>query len=374
MLPSTWDVFPDTKHEYSNAFYETLQRINVNHFVGRELARESLLHVLYTQDDSVRSASLGALLTGLNKVASEETVVGLIQAVGEFEGRDLMTNKYALRVEPGKKIVGLAGSGKKGMKTINISTPAMIIASSLGTYCVKAGSRSTSSLTGSTDLLEQLGFHVPTNIEQQIAIFHQTKFGFFPIEHAIQAFDKVYGGRFFAPHALSYALPAVVLPVEADVLFYGYAGPLVKLAASSLLRLGYGNVFVVNNTTDSIHYIDEMATVGTTSVVGAINGVMGTQKSFNAAEFMGITDQTSPDILETATVTEQAAIIVDILNNKLPGSIAEHTICLNAGTLAYIAGDASHPQVGFTQAIESIRNGQAARHLHHIVMASQYVK
>ena len=241
----------------------------------------------------------------------------------------------------------------------------------MGTYCAKAGSRSTSSLMGSVDLLEALGVNLPTSFAAQEAIFNETRFGFFSIEDMIAKFDERYGNRFFAPHALSLALPAVVLPVEVDVLMYGYAAPNIHLSARSLKNIGYKNFFIVNNTHNLVHYVDEMLPTGMTNVVGAVNGVLGRTRSFNAGEFVGaISEDKTNTIAQCNDRDEQVAVIRRVLKGEMPNSMLENAICLNAGTIAYIAGDAPSPQEGFKRAQATIANGQADAQLQAIIHKS----
>jgi anthranilate phosphoribosyltransferase len=63
----------------------------------------------------------------------------------------------AERVEAEGPVLVLAGSGKKGMRTPNITTPAGLIAAAAGAKVVKVGSAGTSSVLGSRDLASALG-------------------------------------------------------------------------------------------------------------------------------------------------------------------------------------------------------------------------
>lgn len=369
------ESFPTCEDLFDRPVHEMICRINAGQPISRSLARDALVQVLRLESDSQRSALLGVLLAVPQLVLTEEVVAGYIEAVCQFEGKDLILNKKELKVPNGKRIVGLAGSGKKGVKTVNITTPAMILATAMGTYCAKAGSRSTSSLMGSVDLLEELGVTIPKSFAAQKAIFEATKFGFFSIEDTIEKFDERYGNRFFAPHALSLALPAVVLPVNVDILMYGYAAPNIYLCARSLMNLGYQNLFIVNNTSDLIHYVDEMLPMGMTNVVGVVNGVLGQTRSFDAGEFMKIAPEDGADtIFQQPRREQQVKLVTDTLKGSLPGSALENAVCLNAATIAYIAGDVASPEAGFARARQTIRSGQAAAQLQAIIAASWGVR
>lgn len=72
-------------------------------------------------------------------------------------------------------VISLAGSGKKGIKTINVSTTSAIIAVSLGANILKSCSSATSSLTGSFDLMELLGINTNLTIEDTIQLLDKTR-------------------------------------------------------------------------------------------------------------------------------------------------------------------------------------------------------
>lgn len=353
------------------ALHEILSRSNAGQPISQRLAKDAMYELLTTDSESQRSALLGVLLSVQHSVLTEDVVVGYIEAISLYEGRDIISNKKKLSVPDGKLLIGLAGSGKKGVKTVNITTPAMVIATAIGTYCAKAGSRSTSSLMGSVDFVEALGIKVLTTFEQQEKLFTKTGFGFFPIEETIVKFDEHYGNRFIAPHALSLALPAVVLPVEVDSLMYGYAAPNIHLSARALLKLGYKDSFIVSNTDNMIHYVDEMLPTGLTSVVGVVDGVIGRSRSFDAAKFVdAINAYEYGTLAQRMTTEEQVEVLTAVLKGEMPNSEIENALCITAGTIAYIAHDVDNPKVGFQKAQASVRSGEVWKHLQKIIKES----
>ena len=360
-------IQPDT--DLPDSFDEIMHRINSDNPVSEGLAQSALLDVLHVEHPTHRAAKLGALLMGTVKIATPELVSGFIRAVGEYDGIDLIDGRETVEGVEGS-IVGCAGSGKKGVKTINITTPSMIVAAAGGANVVKAGSRSTSSLTGSSDVLELNGFKIPIYQQDSNAILREQGFGFYSIEDMIPRFDSIYGSHFYAPHSLSYALPAALMPVHVDSLMYGFSGSKVALSASTLVKLGYTSNLVNSNTNDGVHYIDEMASTGTSLVCGARDGEVGETLSIDAAQYFDVKDQTEPNILALETPGQHAEMFRSILEGKHPKSEAENTVCINAGTILYLCGITRDPLEGFAAAQDIIRSGESEKKLDAIIEMS----
>ncbi|MBF1043388.1 MAG: hypothetical protein HXL07_02785 [Candidatus Nanosynbacter sp.] len=357
--------------DYNDPFAEVLFRINAGKLIDRSLANSALNFVLNFSNQSSKRAMLASLLVGLGQSSrSEDTILGLIDAISDYEGRDL-TQRIVLKSTGTSRVVALAGSGKKGLKTINISTISMITAIASGAMCVKNGSSATSSLIGSSDFVRSLGIYIPNNFAQQEQLFYETGFGFFTIESLLPRFDSVYGGIFFAPHILSYALPAVVMPIEADILMYGFAGPDVDLSTRVLNSLGFKNNLVVNNTPDTIHYVDEATSIGITSVAGTINGVVGNTRMIDMASFLHLNHQVTPSFYQLKNIDAQVSFALKLMRSEFKGSIVENTVCINAGNIVYLSGIAETPEQGFEICKNAIHTGLVQSKLEMIRHASK---
>lgn len=72
-------------------------------------------------------------------------------------------------------VIDIVGTGGDNKGTFNISTAASLVIASCGVYVAKHGGRSTTSQSGSTDLLENLGFSLattPIEIKQSLEKHH----------------------------------------------------------------------------------------------------------------------------------------------------------------------------------------------------------
>ena len=92
----------------------------------------------------------------------------------------------ATRVETGRtELVDTAGTGG-GPSTFNVSTTAALIAAGAGCAVAKHGNRSSTSRSGSADMLEALGVEITLTPEQVGEAIDATGFGFMfaPAHHA----------------------------------------------------------------------------------------------------------------------------------------------------------------------------------------------
>src|SRR5690606_3577231 len=186
--------------------------------------------ILKEENLQKRVSLLTMLLNGVMiKGPSVSEVKGLINASLSLDGI-LKTPRPKIILPNKELLVGVASSGKKGFKTINITTPASFVAAACGAFTAKACSHSTSSKTGSSDFLEIIGININIPFKEKVTILQEKRIAFFSIEDTTPNFAKVYEGVFYAPHAMSFALAGLSFPVKIDALVYGLSHPNVKLS------------------------------------------------------------------------------------------------------------------------------------------------
>jgi anthranilate phosphoribosyltransferase len=182
-----------------------------------------------------------------------------------------------------------------------------------------------------------------------MGILTEIKFGAFSIEQQIPEFDKFYGGKFWAPHALSLALPALLSPVQLDHLVFGISAAPIKVSAQVLAERGIKNFTVVSATPDGIRYIDEASLLGKTSWITVKEGKIVKTGSAD----LGFDHNMS----------------TSIASGKMPGRY-EDMICLNAAFMMQCAGAVKTIDEGIIKSRDAIRHGAPRDILNKLIKAT----
>ncbi|MDD4187894.1 MAG: hypothetical protein PHX04_03945 [Bacilli bacterium] len=340
-----------------NAMYELLYRLNVQADYDLALLKQAFLQILNIEDSNKRNVMLGSLLTSLMaKTPKKEEIVVLLDvafSLDDYEPR----KRVRINQLKDKKIITMVGSGKKGIKTINISTASAILASSMGAYVVKPGSYSTSSVTGSADFMDIVGAEKNISTQRSVEILEECGFAFFNIEDVIPNFDKVYGGNFYVPHILSFGLAGLVCPIKTDAVLYGLAHSNVELSLDVLREFDIKNAMVVSSTDDNIHFIDEMGIFGTTRLIGTKDGTKnGKLLIFNPLQELKLPSYTSRDIKQADNPIKNVQYIIDVLSGHGEGA-HEDIVCINCANILYLSGMVSSLKEGFLKSKEIIKSG-----------------
>lgn len=351
-----------------NPVIEAIYRINVHQPLWEDICYRAMHDILHDKSTNT-DLNMWILLNGLMAVwPSENEVIWLLRAAFELDNLSL-ENQREVILPGNKKLIGMIGSWKKWHKTINISTAAWIIASANWTYFAKPWSSSTSSITWSADILKEVWANIDVTVDTMIDILQKTGFGFFQIENLIPNFDKKYWWKFFAPHALSLALPALVCPIKLDRMVYWLAHPNIETSIKVFDKLGIKNVFVVSATDDGIHYIDEIGIYWVTKTIWIKDWEIWPLTFFDPWELVNMPRYTYEHIKQGNNVQENVKYFVDVLNNKWDQA-KEDIICINAASLIYIAGECNNIKEGFYIAKQIIKDWKAIAKLIEFIEAT----
>jgi len=293
----------------------------------------------------------GAFLVALR--AKGETVPELI-------GLARTMRELATHVETGRTdLVDTAGTGG-GPSTFNVSTTAALIAAGAGCAVAKHGNRSSTSRSGSADMLEALGVEIELTPEQVGEAIRATGFGFM-----------------FAP-AHHRAMKHVV-PVRKELAvrtIFNFLGPLTNPAGASRQLLGVSDRRYQETIAEALaglgcehalvvtadDGLDELTISGRTRVIEVRAG--GTSEWFVEPGDVGI-DEAGIESIAGGEPEDNAATARAILAGD-SGPAADVAL-LNAGAAIYVGGGAEDLGAGVDAARAAIDSGAAAAVLRDLV-------
>jgi anthranilate phosphoribosyltransferase len=318
----------------------------------REDAREAMHEIMRGEASPVL---MGAFLVALRvKNETPDEIAGFAEAMRE----------HVLPVRPTREdVVDLVGTGGDGARTFNISTTAAIVAAAAGAGVAKHGNRAVSSVSGSADVLEALGF----TLEQ-------------PPERISESIDRLGFGFMFAPAhhpAMRHAAPVrrelgtrtvfnvlgpLTNPAGARAGVFGVFSPgLVRTIAEALVALDTRRAFVVHGA----HGVDELSPAGPNAVCEILDGRIR-ERTIDPRE-LGI-ERCAPSELTGGTPEENARTVHEVLSGLHGGK--RDAVLLNAAGAIAAAGHAADLREGLSLAAAAIDSGRAGERLEALVAFS----
>jgi anthranilate phosphoribosyltransferase len=323
---------------------------------GEDLSRsESRLVMDSIMSGEATPAQIGGFLVALRlKGETADEIAGAAEAM-----RD-----HVIPVKPTRDdLVDTAGTGGDGGKTFNISTAAALVAAAAGAGVAKHGNRSVSSLSGSADVLEQLGFNLELAPEQIAASIDTLGFGFMfaPTHHpAMKHAGPV--RRELAARTVFNVLGPLTNPAGARAQVVGVYSPLlVPVIADVLARLGARRAFVVHGAGG----IDELSPAGPNLVCEVVDGDVRSRE-IDPLE-LGI-ERCDPDELRGGSAEENAGYIREVFAGGNGGR--RSAILLNAAGAIAAGGHASDLREGLEIARSAVDSGAAGERLDQLIAFS----
>ncbi len=316
----------------------------------REIFHDEMLHLMRMLMRGEMSPTIAAaLLMGLR--VKKETV-------GEITAAAQVMREFAtpVRVANPQDMVDMCGTGGDGSNTFNISTTAMFVAAAAGVPIAKHGGRSSSSSSGSADVLEALGANLNLTPEQVALCIEQAGIGFMfaPAHHGamknIAPVRKELGVR-----TMFNILGPLTNPAGAGNQLMGVFHPdLVGILVRVLQQLGSRHVMIVHGKDG----MDE-ASLGAGTLVGELKNGVISEYEIHPEDF-GLT-MTSNRSIKVDGKEESRERVLEALDNK-PGT-ARDIVAFNAGLAIYVGNRADTIKQGIDMAFEAIASGAARQKL-----------
>jgi anthranilate phosphoribosyltransferase len=324
---------------------------------GRDLTRDESREVM----DAIMSGQatpgqIGGFLVALRvKGETADEIAGAAEAM----------RAHVVPVHPKRHdLVDTAGTGGDGGKTFNISTAAALVAAAAGAGVAKHGNRSVSSLSGSADVLEELGFDLALTPDRIAASIDDLGFGFMfaPTHHPAMKHAGPVRTE-LATRTVFNVLGPLTNPAGARAQVVGvYSPALVPVIADVLARLGAARAFVVHGAGG----IDELSPAGPNLVCEVVEGDVR-QRQIDPEE-LGV-PRCDPLELRGGTAKENAVHIREVFEGANGGR--RSAILLNAAGAIAAGGHAADLREGLAAAREALDSGAAGERLERLIAFSQ---
>lgn len=263
-----------------------------------------------------------------------------------------------------EELMDTCGTGG-GLSTFNISTSVAFVAAAAGIPVAKHGSRSIASLSGSADVLEELGVNIHISPEAVEELIEDVGIAFL-----------------YAP--LFHPVMGKVLPPEKDLgiktIFYTIIGPLINPSRASrhvlgvykpdlldtvaevAMAVGYERALIVHG----LDGLDEISLLGSTKINEINHGKLSTYEI--TPEEFGLSRCTLEEIA-TGTPKENADMIRNVFSGQDKGP-RRQAVVLNAAGALMIGEKAESFSEGIELANELIDSGAAEEKLNKLISAS----
>lgn len=335
-----------------------------------ELITSSIDALAERQDLSEKDAAavLAEIMAGeVSDIEISGFLIGLRvkgETVEELAGLARTMRAFAAFVPTaGEDLLDTAGTGG-GRRTFNVSTTAALIAAGAGCMVAKHGSRSSTGLSGSADVLEALGAKIDLDATGVGRCIEEIGFGFMfaPYHHPATRHVVEVRKQLKVRTTFNFLGP-LTNPAGANRQLLGVSDPatLPKMAGA-LAMLGTHHAMLVCGE-DSL---DELSISAATRVIEIENGKL-TEYSVTPEE-LGLPRYGAQDV-PGGDPAENADTALRIFAGE--AGAARDLAVLNAGAAIYTGGGADSLQAGVLRAQEAIDSGAATRKLQAFIELTQ---
>ncbi len=287
------------------------------------------------------------------------------ETVAEITGLARTMRRLAAEVATQRDdLVDTAGTGG-GPSTFNISTAAALVAAGAGCAVAKHGNRSSTSRSGSADLLEALGVAIDLGPDAVGRCIEEVGFGFMfaPRHHAAMK-HVVPVRKELAVRTIFNFLGPLTNPAGATRQLLGVSDPRYQeTIAEALVALGCERAFVVHSDDG----LDEIGLEGPTRVIEVRDGKTEEWYADPAELGLGRADHAE---IAGGSPEENAAVVRARRTREDPGP-APVVVVANARAANVVGGGAEDLREGVERAREAIDGGRARDVLEDLIDLSR---
>jgi anthranilate phosphoribosyltransferase len=326
---------------------------------------KKILQYLFEHKSLSREQAMEVLVDISNGKYNEHEITSFITVylmrsitIDELMGfRDALLS-LAVKVNVGvDNAIDIVGTGGDGKDTFNISTLACFIVAGAGQPVVKHGNYGASSISGSSNVMEQLGYK-------------------FKNEEAALAREVKEAGICFLHAPLFHPALKTVGPLRRNMgvrTFFNMLGPIVNPAQPKFQLIGVYNLEMariynyvlqlLNKEFTIIHSLDGYDEISLTTDTKILSN---TGESIKTPYQLGKKRVFAAELEGGSTVAEAAAIFKNIIEGK--GTWSQNAVVLaNAAMALHVTGKYENYDLAFQAAVNSLESGAANQCLKKLI-------
>lgn len=319
-------------------------------FEHKTLSREQAREVLYDISKSVYSdAEIAAFIS-----------VFLIRSItiDELQGfRDALMELCVKTSLEGQDLIDIVGTGGDGKNTFNISTLSCFIVAGTGNKVAKHGNYGASSISGSSNVMEQLGYQFKNDSDSLNKELDTANICFL---HA----------------PLFHPALKVVAPIRKQLgvrTFFNMLGPMVNPASPKYQMIGVYNLemgriynYLLQQGESAFTIIHGLDGYDEISLTGDTKVISNSGEKIYSAEELGKRTVSPADIYGGNSVEEAARIFMNILKGN--GTWAQNAVVLaNSAMALHCTGKYKNYQECYELAVESLESGRGNQSLQKLL-------
>lgn len=257
-------------------------------------------------------------------------------------------------------VMDVCGTGGDQLGLFNVSTAVMFVAAGAGLRVVKHGNRGITSRCGGADVLEMLGIPVDAPREKLTAMLQEAGAvmlfapRFHPAFRSVAPARKLLAAR-GSPSVFNMLGPLLNPARPLYQLAGVYDASLLALYAGILPQLGRERAWVVHGRTAEGGIMDEISTLGPTSIM-EISAGAAQHREFDARDFFS--RPPGPEALRGGDAKGNAQLLLSLLAGETRGAMRD-IVLLNAAGALQAAGAADSWPEAIACAAESLDSGAA---------------
>ena len=255
------------------------------------------------------------------------------------------------------KVLDIVGTGGDGKNTFNISTLSCFIVAGTGNKVVKHGNYGASSISGSSNVMQQLGYTFSNDsqvLQKQI--------------------DKANICFLHAP--LFHPALKIVAPIRKNLgirTFFNMLGPLVNPATPDYQLIGVFNLemariynYLLQQTNSSFTIIHSLDGYDEISLTNDTKVITNKGERILTPEYLGKRMVSAVDLYGGNSVEEAASIFIKILKGE--GTWAQNAVVLaNAAMALQCIDKYKNYEECYNMAVESLESGKALKSFNNLI-------